>query len=386
MRAFGRRGLFSRLVLGTLGAGLGCGGLGPEFGTLFEQGPFEVTFTVMHNVRRGTDAPWQRDYPYTEFQLLYGGQPASTKSYRLAFSLTAAPYPTVLVAADTFELVSDRNGRPEFVPIDPAPNEYTSWQVLDAAAGQPGAFHHFSRRLDTSPEDHVVDGALLFLDTRGVLDVRTLTWYPFDVSAPTSDGFRVQAAPMDHDGAVALSPDKRHVAFVGYRGTERALVVVDYVDNRRHAVPTGGSSDSVTPDWVLKRFSWDASGTLVPRTAAARIDMAVTVVNPTAYAVTVALASTVPGKPDESASIGLIPPGGRGSGTIGVWTNGSFTVDASWQRGEGTHNTGRWMAGLDPERVDQPSACTMTLDLYSEDKMGNFSPDCGTPGYPRWRQ
>lgn len=95
-----------------------------------------------------------------------------------------------------------------------------------------------------------------------------------------------------------------------------------------------------------------------------RVEEKVTVKNPTAFEIQVELTSAAPDKEAESASFGPIPPGGEGSGTIGAWTHGSFTVVATWKAGDEEVRSRPYTAMLSPDEPVTP--VTVTLDMPYE--------------------
>jgi len=102
------------------------------------------------------------------------------------------------------------------------------------------------------------------------------------------------------------------------------------------------------------------------------VEEKVTVVNPTAFKIHVELSSAAPDQEEETASFGPIEAGGEGSGTIGVWTNGSFTVVARWEVEGQTIRSQPYTAMLDPSEPLTPVTCTLNLP-YESGTLGVWS-------------
>ena len=92
--------------------------------------------------------------------------------------------------------------------------------------------------------------------------------------------------------------------------------------------------------------------------------------NPTAFAITVELSSASPDRDDgDSTSFGPIEPGGEASGTIQVWTDGSFSIVAKWEAGGKPRESRPYTAILQPG--DPLTPVTATLDIpYESGSMG----------------
>ncbi len=92
----------------------------------------------------------------------------------------------------------------------------------------------------------------------------------------------------------------------------------------------------------------------------------VTVKNPTKFAIMVELSAAAPDQDDSATvSFGPIEPDGQGSGTIDVWTNGSFSVLAKWEAGGEARESRPYTAVLDPASPLTPVTCTLNIPYES---------------------
>lgn len=99
--------------------------------------------------------------------------------------------------------------------------------------------------------------------------------------------------------------------------------------------------------------------------AARRVDEKVTVENSTPYAVHVDLTSNGPDREDETKSFGPVGAGASGSGTIPVWTDGSFTVVAKWTVNGAEVVSRPYTAVLSPDEPVTPVSVTLTSPYQS---------------------
>jgi len=105
---------------------------------------------------------------------------------------------------------------------------------------------------------------------------------------------------------------------------------------------------------------------------AKHVDEKVTVVNPTSRDIMVELSSGAPDKEEETSTFGPVAAGEQGSGTIGVWTNGSVTVVASWDVDGKTVKSQPYTATLDPSEPLTPVTCTLNIP-YDSGTLGVWS-------------
>lgn len=96
--------------------------------------------------------------------------------------------------------------------------------------------------------------------------------------------------------------------------------------------------------------------------SARQVDEKVTVVNTTPNPVQVKLSSEGPSRAPAASTFGPIAPGEQASGTISVWTDGSFTIHATWTAADGTEKTSRpFTAVITPTDPITPVTATLKL-------------------------
>jgi hypothetical protein len=149
------------------------------------------------------------------------------------------------------------------------------------------------------------------------------------------------------------------------RGVYLALPLVLACSSKQPAVVAAAPA----PEAPTANAEEAASDAAAPRL----VDEKVTVVNPTKFTINVELSSAAPDQePGEPTSFGPIEPGGEASGSIRVWTNGSFTVLARWEAGGEPIESRPYTAMLQPTEPLTPVTVTLNIP-YDSGSMGLWS-------------
>lgn len=187
--------------------------------------------------------------------------------------LTDAPRAAILASSNSVYLITDDNGQVRVTTVADKAGELSTYQWIDGDNGQPGRAT-ISYPMDNSGSSRFLSGVrYLLVDKRSVLDIHTLTNYPFDLISESAiqalDGF----SPVEGLGLINFSPGKTQLVFLGSRYNiqrnrrEYGLLAVDFMKNHRdadraYAVPFRSSatqfiwSSDATPDWFATYFDW----------------------------------------------------------------------------------------------------------------------------------
>lgn len=181
--------------------------------------------------------------------------------------LTDAPRTALLASSNNVYLITDDNGQARVSIISEKSGDLSVFRWLDSDQGQPGRQQLSLPRDNSGAAQSLTGGRYLLVDDRSVLDVHTLTNYPFDVISQAAiqrmDGF----IPRE-TGLVGFSPGKTRVVWLGTRynqqgnRAEYALLAIDFAKNQVYAVPFRPSAtqfiwaEDATPDWLATYFDW----------------------------------------------------------------------------------------------------------------------------------
>jgi len=220
-----------------------------ESGTFPNQGPqglMEVTgFSVYHQGR-----------PI----VVQHGERELARFWRASI-LADAPRPALLVSTQDFHLITEEGGKPVVRSVGELSTNMAEYQWLDSEGGQPGepaGFYDQKVRMDELP---LSGGRYLLLQSRAVLDVRTLTLYNLAARLPHGDLLEGAAA-----GGRVLAFAPGRTQFVtwgrGYPSGEEGLVVTDFQTGDAYSLPLEKgrrryySPLSITPRWLAHYARW----------------------------------------------------------------------------------------------------------------------------------
>ena len=155
------------------------------------------------------------------------------------FYLKDAPRPTLLLGSQSLYLVTEENDKVTIKPVLEQNSDFASVQWLDSEAGQPGIYREIYSSDDADKDTELSGGRYMAMSRAAVLDVLTLSIYPFN-----TNNEQVQGYAIDQRTVIAFSPDSTQLAMSGYKRDEvdynktyYAIVVYDYKAGTSYAVP-----------------------------------------------------------------------------------------------------------------------------------------------------
>lgn len=247
-----------------------------------QHGPFEIVAEGRRVSAGGfpnTSGNPFRTLEVTSFSVRHQGKPVvvqhgprRTDRFWAVLRLAGAPQPALLLATTDVHLLTLEGGAPVVRHLDPEPTTGSaSLQWLDSHGGQPGPVLQFGIRR-TAAAETLLEGGRWLLGRRSVLDVQTLQLMPWSGWLErSSDSSPQPQAGLNVSGRPALAFAPQRTAFVAL-GSDDAnqpgLLVVDFVHNRRQAVPIDTAATRLrepadaTPAWLEHHYAWvrDANG------------------------------------------------------------------------------------------------------------------------------
>lgn len=247
-------------------------------------GPFEITWSVIQS----NSGAWFNNggnpnaKVYTSyFNVNCNGKPViipsqeeQQKDFWQAFFIKDAPRPAVIVGIHSMYLITEENGQAKVTPLHEQDGDFATYEWLDSDNGQPGAMFRVTLGDDSGSSRYLSGGQYLMVNSRVVLDVKSLEVYPFDLITYEV----LQTLNHYHAGnsfVAQLSPGKTQMVLIGHRDNpenrmlyQYGLVVIDFKKNTAYSVPfdrTDARFFSIwdaDQKWINTYFDWsiDSSG------------------------------------------------------------------------------------------------------------------------------
>ena len=240
-----------------------------------QHGPFEIVAEGRRVSAGGfpnTSGNPFRTMEVTSFSVRHQGKPVvvqhgtrQSDRFWTVLRLPGAPQPALLLANTDVHLVTVEGGQPVVRHFDPEPStDGAALQWLDSEAGQPGPVLHFGIRRTASSET-VLEGGRWLRGKRSVLDVHTLQLMRYDGWLDRAGGAAQPQAGLNVMGrpALAFAPQRTAFAALGSDDANQpGLLVVDFVHNRRLAVPIDAAAmrlrepADASPAWLAHHYAW----------------------------------------------------------------------------------------------------------------------------------
>ena len=152
------------------------------------------------------------------------------------FYLKDAPRPTLLLGSQSLYLATEENNKVTVKPVLEQNYDFASVQWLDSEAGQPGIYREIYSSDEADKDTELSGGRYMVISRAAVLDVHTLSIYPFNPNNELTDGYY-----NDQHAAIAFSPDSTQFATSGSMqnatGYDFAFIVYDFKSGSSYAVP-----------------------------------------------------------------------------------------------------------------------------------------------------
>ena len=261
--------LVAMMTLSSLLTLLGCNSR-PAVET-FEYPPFSIKKRRVVEKRFRFNEGTTSKSVFTKYQLRYKDQlvtfPSSldentgVSGIWKAYYLKDAPKPTFIIASNQVFLVTEENGEAKVSHVPKNHSNYSTLQWLDSENGQPGPKEEILIREDTT-DCSLEGGEYLLINQHVVLRVSDLKMFSFKYNYLKTDDYYP-------GNAVAFSPDKEAVVYMGSKRDERteygykyAMTVYEYKTGEGYALPFERTETRlrdayrVGPDWVNTYFEW----------------------------------------------------------------------------------------------------------------------------------
>lgn len=185
-----------------------------------------------------------------------------------ALFLKDAPKPAILAGVHSMYLITEENGEAKIQPLHEQDQDFATYQFLDSENGQPGEKKAVYLGDDSGSSRILSGGRYLMVNSKVVLDIQTLTIYPFDLITYEV----LQKLEGYHAGnsfVAQLSPQKTQMVLIGNRDNPQnsllyqyGLVVIDFKKNSAYAVPFDRTETrffsiwDASPQWMNTYFEW----------------------------------------------------------------------------------------------------------------------------------
>jgi hypothetical protein len=237
-------------------------------------GPFTIELKTVRSRSLNYNTGRFNTHVRTDYGVLYRGQPVEYptalqentgfSNVWKVYTLNTAPRPALIVGSQRLYLLVEESGGLNVVLLDDQVGDFSNLQFLDAAGGQPAKqFEIYMSEDSVAPA--LQGGDYLLFNQTTVLHIPQLKTWSFNRDDYAIDGYYHK----NRFGALAFSPDRRQIAFVGNKNDESnylryhyALIVFDYESGQGYAVPFDQtatrmeSPDDITPAWIAHYFEW----------------------------------------------------------------------------------------------------------------------------------
>jgi hypothetical protein len=247
-------------------------------------GPLQITWSVIQS----NSGAWFNNggnpnaKVYTSyFNISFNGNPIviplgeeQQKDFWQALILKDAPKPAIMAGIHSMYLITEENGQAKVTPLHEQEGDFATYQWLDSDQGQPGQMFRVTLGDDSGSPREFSGGRYLMVNSRVVLDVQTLTVYPFDLITyevlQTLNGYHA-----GNSFVAQFSPGKTQMVLIGNRDNpenrmlyQYGLVVIDFKKNTAYAVPFDRTDTrffsiwDADQKWLTTYFDWstDANG------------------------------------------------------------------------------------------------------------------------------
>ncbi|RYU94397.1 hypothetical protein [Emticicia agri] len=177
------------------------------------------------------------------------------------YILADAPTTTLIAGSQSLYLIREENSQVTVKPLDEQGYDFASLQFLDTDNGQPEkSFKVFMANGEDDKLESLKGGEYLLINQHTVLHVPTLKQYVINKNNNLIDNYSFQ----NDAGAIAFSPDKKWLAFIGefaFYNTneepkyENAIVVYNYETDNGYAVPFSKINTRLKNQFYINR-SW----------------------------------------------------------------------------------------------------------------------------------
>lgn len=186
------------------------------------------------------------------------------------YILANAPTPSLIAGSQSLYLIREENGKALVTPLDEQGHDFASLQFLDADQRQPATSQTVFMANEQDGDgkvDTLQGGDYLFVNQHTVLHVPTLTQYVMNKNNALIDNYSF----LSDMGAMAFSPDKKWIAFMGEFATyntnetpkyENAIVVYNYETDKGYTIPFSKINTRlkdqfhVEKAWFSTYFEW----------------------------------------------------------------------------------------------------------------------------------
>ncbi len=240
-------------------------------------GPFTITTKTVSSSSYNWNNGGRSNFTRTVYGLQYKGQPVrfpdsleTNTGYPQIwkiYTLPDAANPTLIAGSQSLYLITEREGELQFFPLDEQGSSFASLQFLDSRDGQPDPLGEVYMSDDNNQIPELRRGNLLMINQNTVLDIAQFKTWPFNKGQQWIEGYYY----WNRLGAIALSPDRRWIAFSGNKQNEQdymkydeCIVLADFRADSFYIVPYDQTDtrrmvlDDMTPEWFATYFEWVA--------------------------------------------------------------------------------------------------------------------------------
>ncbi|MCY2975236.1 MAG: hypothetical protein NTW52_11295 [Planctomycetota bacterium] len=189
------------------------------------------------------------------------------------YALADASEPTLIAGSQSLYLISLKDGQPVLEPLVEKDSDFASLQFLDSDDGQPGEKIDVFMVGQTEGMENLQllsGGSMLLVSGQLVFDIHTGKKHFFNQSKQLVDNYSIS----NSQGAIALSPDKKSIAYHGnfaswnsatedLPDSDHAIVVYDFEADNGYAVKYDDTATRMTNTeeidraWLRTYFEWN---------------------------------------------------------------------------------------------------------------------------------